>query len=362
MSDRCGKRVLSLNLHGLGDFILSMPVLSALSHKGCESLTSMVWPALAEFAGTVPFIDKVVPLPKDKENEPESSEFVRTICGPDGFDLVLDFSFLPRAAVMTKAAGGKRTMGFGIDREAFPWYTDSVPNLPDEHRLARNYHLLEILSIVPPDKPDFSIRTPARFRDRVEFLLAAHGIDWRRKPPIAIHPGSGAAKRNWPPERFAELADMLSFYTGQQVIILGGRERTYDGTDETETAARMEALMKSRAVNLAGQLSLPELAVLLSRSALFVGNNSGPAHLAASVARIPALLVWAPRNEKAWRPAGPQVKIVYAEALCQDQCLLNKCEKIRFCLSMISVEDVFASYLQNFTQDGAYTAAAGRKG
>ncbi|HUU29313.1 MAG TPA: glycosyltransferase family 9 protein [archaeon] len=358
---RSGKmRILSLNLHGLGDFIMSMPVLSALARNGCESITSMVWPGLESFARLTPFIDTLVPLPKDKENDPALSRFVSELTGPRGFDLVLDFSFMPRAAIITRAATGKRTMGFGIDLSAYPWYTDTVPGKPEEHRLSRNLHFLEQLHLQPPGSPDFPIREPDGLRERVYELVALHGVDLLRDVPIALHPGSGVAKRNWPPERFAGLADMLIDYTGRPVILLGGKERAYDGSDETELAAAVEANMLKKAVNLAGKFSLAELAVLLTSCSLFVGNNSGPGHLAASIARIPVLLVWAPRNEKIWRPVGPNVEVVSAGACCREGCTLNECEKMQYCLSLVSVEDVFGRYLKTFPELGAVSHSVWR--
>jgi len=349
MSSTGKKRVFSLNLHGLGDFIMSMPVLKALKQNGCyDGITVMVWPAVEEFARSVPFIDEVIALPKDKEQDPALSDFIRELTPKGGFNLVLDFSFMPRAGIITKAASAKRTMGFGIDLQTCPWYTDSVPNHPQEHRLQRNYHLLELLGIKLPERPDFTVTVSGKTRLRVDRLLAERGIDLEREHPIALHPGSGVSRRNWAPERFALLADMLTEHTGERVILLGGRNRTYDGCDESALAARVEAHMQRPVVNLAGCLSLPELVLLLGRCSLFVGNNSGPAHLAAAVARTPCLLVWAPRNEKLWRPVGAKVEIVFAESFCSEHCPLNQCTNMQYCLGLISASDVFERYIQAF--------------
>ena len=346
MSTLRNKSILSLNLHGLGDFVISLPVLNELARAGCESITSLVWPSLKDIAGCVPSIDRVLPLPKARENRPELSEFVREAAGTRGFDLMLDFSFLPRAAWIAETAAAPRTIGFGIDPAEYPCYTDSIPNLDGELRVQRNLRLLELLGTAVPEKPDFSLRIPAPGAHQVDSLLESEGIDLRRSRPIALHPGSGLRHRNWPPERFAEIADRLARHTGETVLILGGRGRTYDGTDEGEVAAEVEAAMHRRSVNLAGMLSLSELTHLLSRCSLFVGNNSGPAHLAASVAGVSALLIWAPRNEKLWRPFGESVELVVADTHCSEDCLLNKCENIQYCLGLISADEVFEHYLK----------------
>ncbi len=342
------KRVLSVNLGGLGDFITTMPILSALAAETCESITCLVWPALEDFASIVPFVDRVAGLPRDEENDPALSLFIRELAGSRGFDLVLDFAFPPRAAIITHAAAGKRTMGFGLDPVAFPWYTDIIPNIPAEHRLKRNFHLLEHLDIDIPLSPDFSVVIPTETEARVDLLISSHGIDLERDRPIALHPGSGVSKRNWPPERFAELADRLIEHSGKKLVLLGGRQRTYDGTNEADLVSAVQFNMRREAINLAGRLSLPEMTAFLRKCSLFVGNNSGPAHLAATVARVPSLLVWAPRNEKVWQPAGQEAALVCAEPHCSDHCLLNRCDRIDYCLGLITVDEAFEKYLEAF--------------
>jgi ADP-heptose:LPS heptosyltransferase len=352
-----GKRILSLNLHGLGDFVISLPVLNELARNGCESITGMVWPSLEDLARCVPSIDRVLPLPRDRENEPELSGFVREAAGIEGFDLVLDFSFLPRAALIVEAVAAPRTIGFGIELDEYPCYTDSIANLPAELRIERNLRILELLGLKAPETPDFSIRIPADSERKVDKTLESLGVDLGDSRPIALHPGSGVRHRNWQAGRFAELADRLAGHTGDKVLLLGGSGRTYDGTDETEVVAEVESAMCRPSVNLAGMFSLPELVSLLSRCSLFVGNNSGPAHLAASLAGVPALLVWAPRNEKLWRPFGTPVELVVAETHCSESCTLNKCEDIQYCLSRIGVKEMFERYLSSL----APAASGGRR-
>jgi heptosyltransferase-2 len=356
------KRILSVSLGGLGDFITTMPILSALAAEACESITCLVWPALEDFASIVPYAGRVVSLPRDRENDPALSLFIRQLAGMRGFDLVLDFAFPPRAAIITRAAAGKRTMGFGLDAGAFPWYTDIIPNIAGEHRLERNFHLLERLDIDLPSSPDFSVAIPREVQARVDLLISSHGIDLQRDRLIGLHPGSGVSKRNWPPERFAELADRLIEHSGKKVVLLGGKQRTYDLTDESGVVSAVQSNMRREAISLAGRLSLPELTAFLSRCSLFVGNNSGPAHLAATVARVPSLLIWAPRNEKVWHPASRMAELVFAEPDCSQNCLLNKCDRIDHCLGLITVDQVYERYLEVFeTLDITTPAGRGKR-
>ncbi|MFH1069799.1 MAG: glycosyltransferase family 9 protein [Candidatus Glassbacteria bacterium] len=352
-------KVLILNLGGLGDFITAMPVSAALKESGAESVTSLVWPALEEFARVVPAIDRVAVLPRDKENDPELTRFVLDLAGGDKFDLVLDFAFQPRAGIITRAAGGRRTLGFALDPRRYPWYTDILPNLPGQLRLDRNLNLPGHLGLPRPLRPDFSVRIPEAARLRVEKLLERHGLCLSCDRPVAVHPGSGVTKRNWPAERFARLADKIAESSCRPLVLLGGQRLTYDGRDETELARRVQGLMRTPAVNLAGVLDLAELTFLLQECSLFVGNNSGPAHLAATVAGTPALLIWAPRNEVRWRPWGAKVELVYAPVHCSENCLMNDCGRIEYCLNLITVEQAFDRFTRVFAGRDAEIMTSG---
>jgi ADP-heptose:LPS heptosyltransferase len=336
-----------------------MPVAAALKESGAESVTSLVWPALEEFARIVPTLDRVAVLPKDRENDPELTRFVLELAGEEKFDLVLDFAFQPRAGIITRAAGGRRTLGFALDSRQHPWYTDSLPNLPGQLRLERNLDLLAHLGLSRPVRPDFSVCIPEATRLRVKKLLERHDLCLSCDRAIAVHPGSGISRRNWPAERFARLADKIADSSCRPLILLGGQRLTYDGRDETELARRVEGMMHTRVVNLAGELDLAELTFLLQACSLYVGNNSGPAHLAATVAGTPTLLVWAPRNESRWRPWGVKVELVYAPVDCSENCPMNECDRIEYCLNRITVEQVFNRFIGAFGGRGAASMAPG---
>src|SRR5581483_8410224 len=89
---------------------------------------------------------------------------------------------------------------------------------------------------------------------------------------VCIHPATGAPIRQWPAAHFAALIDLIG------------------GADEAELADRIVALCRRReaVASLAGRVGLAELPELLAGCALFVGNNSGPKHIAAAL-RVPTV-------------------------------------------------------------------------
>ena len=119
---------------------------------------------------------------------------------------------------------------------------------------------------------------------------------------LALHPGSGGRGKCWPPERFAALAGRF-LNDGWLALVI-------EGPADGPAAARvMQMLAPGQAQRLSG-LSLPQLAALLARVALYIGNDSGVTHLAALVG-APTLALFGPTNPAIWSPPGSRVQVVW---------------------------------------------------
>ncbi len=115
---------------------------------------------------------------------------------------------------------------------------------------------------------------------------------------LALHPGSGSARKNWPAERFVALA--ARWARDQPFLVVEGP------ADEGVTLP----FHASRAVFARG-LSLRALGALLARAGLYVGNDSGVTHLAAAFG-APTLALFGPTDPLIWSPLGPKVRAVRA--------------------------------------------------
>lgn len=102
---------------------------------------------------------------------------------------------------------------------------------------------------------------------------------------VVIHPGASDPRRRWPAERFAEIAVRLA-EEGMQVVVVG------EGSDAHLADAIAGLASSSLVTSIGGRLSLGELAGLLARADLFVGNDSGPRHLAQAVGCPTASVFW----------------------------------------------------------------------
>jgi lipopolysaccharide heptosyltransferase II len=157
--------------------------------------------------------------------------------------------------------------------------TDWVPEPEPEHVVRHEVRRqLDLVSAVGchTDDQHLTLRVPERARRRVEALLTARGLEVNR-PWVAIHPGSTAPSRRYPPERFAEVARRLVRDHRVQVVFTGGE------CERAEVAAIRAAMEGEPSITLAGDLELAELAALMARASVLVANNTGPVHVAAAV-------------------------------------------------------------------------------
>ncbi|HEY8901597.1 MAG TPA: glycosyltransferase family 9 protein [Chthoniobacterales bacterium] len=120
-------------------------------------------------------------------------------------------------------------------------------------------------------------------------------------PPVAIHPGSGGTKKNWPLDRWIALAIHL-LAAGERLLVIGGE------SDQPQLA-ELRAALAGRAVRFAEHLPLPTLGAVLAGCRLFVGHDSGISHLAAA-AGAPCVLLFGPTDPTVWGPRNPGVRII----------------------------------------------------
>lgn len=123
--------------------------------------------------------------------------------------------------------------------------------------------------------------------------------------PVVIHPGSGSQRKNWPIDRFVELAEALRSSGRTVRFVLGEAERERLSGREREELRGVGACEEPETLTAL-------LQVLLDASS-YVGNDSGPSHLAGIVG-VPSVVLFG-SDPTAWRPLGPRVKVIHAEPI-----------------------------------------------
>ena len=190
-----------------------------------------------------------------------------------------------------------------------------VAQFSGTHETTRNLDVLRQAGIPTPVRTAiFSVT--AEDQKWTSDLLATYQMEGQG-PLIAIHPGSPIALKRWLPERYAELADWLIAQKRAQILFVGVE-------DEIPIITEIQARMRSASINIAGKTTLTQLASILLTCNVFIGNDSGPMHLAAAVG-TQTIGLYGPGDPTRFGPAG------------------EKCQTIRQasgCMSEIQVADV----------------------
>jgi heptosyltransferase-2 len=122
---------------------------------------------------------------------------------------------------------------------------------------------------------------------------------------IAIHPGSGSERKNWPGPGFRELASWFLEQDEKCKLMLIG------GEADEERLTMLSAGLPDERLEIRQNRPLTALALELRNCALFVGHDSGISHLAAALG-VPSLLLYGPTDPAVWAPRNPAVRILRA--------------------------------------------------
>lgn len=164
----------------------------------------------------------------------------------------------------------------------------------------------EILGLlgIPAEQRRLSLFAGEAAIGRVAGLLAAEGIG--RRPLVALHPGAATAERMWEAERFGRLAEALARDRDLDFVVTGSAR-------ERHLAERIGKTMTRPAVDLCGRLRLDELTALYRRCALWIGNNTGPMHVAVA-APTAVVVLSGPTSAWKFRPYGGTSLVIEAPA------------------------------------------------
>jgi len=169
---------------------------------------------------------------------------------------------------------------------------------------------------------------------QLEHRLEALGLQ-AASPITVLHPGATKDYKQWPLKHFATLAHQLHS-EGHQLVVTGAGER--DGA----AIAHLQQLTSTPLTSLHNQLTITELVALCQRTKLFVGNDTGPTHLAAATG-TPTIAIFGPTDERRWGPMGENVRIVRHPLPCPADCRRGHCSLDHRCLTTLSADGVQAA-------------------
>lgn len=175
-----------------------------------------------------------------------------------------------------------------------------APSRPPQGRAVHLTDHMFAVTGIKPAKGQVLLRPARKSLAKARSLLKAKGLE--NQPWLALHPGSGARKKNWPLENWLALAREIEDELDLACLfILGPAE-----TEQAGVIAQGRSGYRPRLIN---DMTLPVLAALLSLGQGYAGHDSGVTHLAACLGR-PAVAVFGPTDPGLWAPRGPRVSVL----------------------------------------------------
>lgn len=206
------------------------------------------------------------------------------------YDLVMDFMYNPRSALLSALSGAKKRLAFP-SRRSFA-YNEIVSQPSDSQYIVQEkFAYLRHVGASPQDE---SLVLPWFQKHMGPYLQAKDTFFADTKQMrVVLSPTHRRKVRQWPVERYAKLADVLTRDWGAKVMWIWG-------PGEEEFVKQVQGLCQEES-NLSPKTSLRELAALLANCDLFIGNSNGPSHIAVSTG-IPSLQLHGPTIAQAWCP------------------------------------------------------------
>ena len=303
MNSRRGK-ILVIRGGAIGDFILTLPAIAALKRQFPQAhLEVLGYPHIVQLAMAGGLVDQVCSI----EARALAGFFARNgQLAQDladyfsEFDLIISYLYDPDDIFRTN-------IGRCSPAQFIPG-----PHRPDErgrvHATQVYLKPLERLAIFEAD-PVPKLRIPGDNKVAAPAdVTKANQLETNRKsaPRLALHPGSGSERKNWPERHWAEFLQKLVDQTPFNLLLVGGEA-------EGERLQRLAAALPPARTRVAQSLPLAELARLLAACHGFVGHDSGISHLAAALG-LPSVLLWGATEQSIWRPQGERVMILHEPA------------------------------------------------
>ncbi len=287
----------------LGDFVNAIPALSALRCRYASSRIELAgnpaWLPLAEAASLVDRVHSIEALPL-------SEGFQRPLPVRGGLARFLE----PFELVLSWFGDREGTWAEGLSKLCpgqvlvFPFHRHmEFPGHISDFFL---YCLQQALGIRPEPATPPRLALPKAAEGSTGIETSPPGLS--EDPYVCIHPGSGGRHKNWPQDRFLEVAQGIrSRADAPRVrILLGPAEDECRPFWAGRAACGIEAL---------GGLDVLELATVLAGADGYLGNDSGVTHLAAAL-DVPTVALFGPTDPSRWGPRGPNVRILQSKAGC----------------------------------------------
>lgn len=304
------RRVLVVRLRSIGDTVLATPSLDALRrflpHAQIDILLeSWVAPVLAGFDA----VDNIITV---ERGSTVSRARVAKHLRAARYDVAYNLHGGTTATILMRAAGARHRVGYSnyqyrrlLNHAAPP--ASEIWGMAKTHSVEQQLALLGWTGVPVSDRPPTRLAVTEQAASSIAERLRAASVD-QAQPLALIHPTAAFETKQWATVNFARIVEDLSARGFNCIAIAAPNERQVINNLIENSSAQ---------INVFTDLSLPEVTALAVRSRLFVGNDSGIAHIAAAM-RVPSVVIFGSSNVAHWRPwtLAPS-EVVREEMPCQ---------------------------------------------
>lgn len=328
------RTILLVRLRSLGDAVLMTPVPRALkSWRPAVRVSVLIEEPYAGVFRNQPAVDEVIAIPS-RGSAVARLQWAMQI-RRRRFDLVFNMHSGPTAGLFTVLSGASCRVSYAAARYA-AWCDVRVPDSRSlwgaEHVHTVQHQLSPLLHLgIPlPEAIELDVALSPEAEQRVHDQMEALRI--QRGRFILLHPFATLFTKEWDLARFAALAQGLQRAYGLPIVAAAGRV----------DREKLRQLTEMAGDSLTGlpPLSLEELTVWIDRCGLYIGNDSGPTHLAAA-RKKKIVALWGSSDSYAWRPWAAACQLLRADLPCMP-CPGYRCYKFDTprCIESISVDQV----------------------
>jgi len=333
------QRIAVLRALQLGDLLVAVPAVRALrlAYPQAEiTLIGLPW-ASSLVARYSTYLDRFVAFPgapgiAEADYDPARTDAFLKEQRVYGYDLVIQMHGSGETSnPFALALGAPHTAGYY--RGAPPVGLDVAAPYPEAgHEIWRWLRLVELLGARDLSS---ALEFPLYANDEAEADRLLARLPAGDGPVIGLHAGARPSARRWPAAHFAALADLLADRFGARIVLTGA------ANEAATVAAVAIGMRRARPLSLVGATSLGGLAALIARLDLFIGNDTGPAHLACAVGTT-SITLFGPADPHRWAPLDRSRHPILRRPVACSPCGYTDCPIDHRCLTRISPDRVFA--------------------
>ena len=335
------QRILVIRLDHIGDVVMTRPAIRALHKKFPQaSIDLVVDEEIAPLFENSKEIRTVIPVKQCWFSRTAAwnqkwAAFRRLVAvlKNKSFDLGIDFRGDLRNILLMHWGGVRYRVGYGRTGGGF-LLDEDVPFDESQHQVRLNLNLLNSFHIAQDNKLLPFEYTPEKAREFWETVGQVSSTTVL--PRVVVHMGAGTSSKLWPFENFQALIQKIDQEALAQMVLIG------TGTEREATSDLK--IQSERFIDMRGKTALRDLPILFDACDIFIGNDSGPSHIAAAQGLEVVLLASGTNNMQYWYPWTERLSLLQHEVPCSP-CELSVCPiEGHPCMEMISVEQAFDAF------------------